>query len=207
MIVRSGVSFVLSFLVVGLAAVVLYRPGASPPPTGSISCPKNRRGRARPANRRPRRPPHAPSVAAAPPGPSRSLPEAEVERPTPSVRRVSRPVAPTGPRSAFTTVEPGESLSDVARRVYGTDDVDPPPLAREPRRGSPIGTPLEQGDDPADAGPSIGRLRVKARPTRPSRPERSAADGRTRPSPLRGVREGARAKNSMPAMHAQSVGV
>lgn len=38
----------------------------------------------------------------------------------PTEQRPTSPVPP--PRSSLTRVEPGESLADVARRVYGTDD-------------------------------------------------------------------------------------
>jgi hypothetical protein len=158
--VRVGVSFALSFLCVGVAAVALYQPDSAPGPT---SAPDQAASRGpteveavadSPASPPPSAAPAVqgdspkPTAAVAesigrdrrlwafpkPAGP-RSMPARGSSRPSSravvaenpkpvSTARTAAYRAPgrSNPQSAFTTVEPGESLAAVALRVYGSDD-------------------------------------------------------------------------------------
>jgi hypothetical protein len=65
-------------------------------------------------------PPHVAALEPAPPAPGPL--EREVSAALPRVRVISRTRAASPTRSAFTLVGDGESLDDVAARVYGTTD-------------------------------------------------------------------------------------
>jgi hypothetical protein len=125
-----GASFSLSVLTVLAFAVALYQPENTGQP--SLTNPPNSSTSAGPGiieARPPGLPPMIPEslpeqyVAVSKPAPLR--PEAG---PGPSAAATARPVArrvtvdqPRRPRAAFTKVRSGESLADVARRVYGSD--------------------------------------------------------------------------------------
>lgn len=139
-----GASFALSVLVVGFFAIVLYQPEPEPLSSqapGSLAPEPVRCSPAAPAPRAhpasgvplpeiPTTPaPSAPEIPVEPsPGVSEATPdpperEAKVAIPSgtpPRVGAVSRTRAVPAPRSAFTVVGDGESLDDVALRVYGT---------------------------------------------------------------------------------------
>ncbi len=108
----AGAGAVLSFAVIALVAVAFHRP-ESPP----VALPA-----ARPieAVDPPAAPPPAPTpgVPLAEPPPADSEPEPSA-RP---IRPASRRRAVPRPSSAFTIVAEGETLADVARRVYGSED-------------------------------------------------------------------------------------
>jgi hypothetical protein len=73
-------------------------------------------------------PPASPAAASPEPSPGESpSPRPVAQKPTETVKAApaatpSAAAAPAGPRSAFTTVKEGESLEDVAIRVYGSAD-------------------------------------------------------------------------------------
>ena len=99
-------SFALSFLLVAVAAVVFYQPDRPPPRVSAVgpnakAVPKTPSPSERPENNAstPKSPPVAVTVPPA-------APKSQAKRP----RR---------PSSAFATVADGESLADVAARVYG----------------------------------------------------------------------------------------
>jgi nucleoid-associated protein YgaU len=139
-----GASIALSFVVVAIAAVALYQPdpppakasqtievtatppeppvGAPPPPTPTSV----RRDRSSGPS-----PGEIAQAGAADGGlsPARPIPERTPDRPgddlpapQPPPRTVSRRQPIATPRSPFTTANPGESLSDVAERVYGSPE-------------------------------------------------------------------------------------
>ena len=108
---RAGLSLLLSFLIVGLAALILVRPhepasrvlaqpGADLP---SASAPRN------PQDRTPLPEP----TAGAPWNPGENSKSSSRTEPAARWPRPAR---------AFTSVEPGESLETVAFRIYGTTD-------------------------------------------------------------------------------------
>ena len=104
-----GASFGLSVLVVLFFAVVLYhpdqpRPAPVPAPVASAVEPVEAH------------PPESPPQA------SRADADRVAVVARPVSRRVARPLTPVEPRGAFTKVREGESLADVARRVYGEGD-------------------------------------------------------------------------------------
>jgi hypothetical protein len=152
-----GASFALSFLLVGVVAVVLYPPATHPPsPAGGApievsALPES--GRNAPL------PPLTPAVpwsdapTSTEPGPVSSSPPPDpggllaaqdpenragdpIRRPslatrpdlptdipapmTPAISQVTRRSITSGPRPPFTTSAAGETLADVARRVYGS---------------------------------------------------------------------------------------
>ena len=141
-----GASFGLSVLTVVFFAVVLYQPDrkAPLPPAGGSSVASAKPVEALPPPEPPRpamarvspEPPALTeplSLAAvpAPPAPSSTgRPEAHARRDAPAraaaavarpvSRRTARTDGPDEPRGAFTRVREGESLPDVALRVYGT---------------------------------------------------------------------------------------
>jgi nucleoid-associated protein YgaU len=148
--VRTGVSFALSFLCVGVAAVALYRPEPvrelQPPVNGGALGPGAGPGTvvdavAEPQPRSAQNPPRGSGVDQAVWGEPVRSPAANAKSAVPRTMlasdrngaAVSGSARPAGavaersvraaPRSAFTTVEPGESLSAVALRVYGSLDV------------------------------------------------------------------------------------
>jgi hypothetical protein len=152
-----GASFALSFLLVGVVAVVLYPPERHPPsPSGSepiavSAFPEPGAKEPLPpltptvpwADDQPSTGP-APQSSAPRPDPAASLtaqdPEIRLSDPvrrpcpgtcpdlpsdllapaTPVVRPVGRRSILSGPRGPFTTSAAGETLADVARRVYGS---------------------------------------------------------------------------------------
>ncbi|MEO6810986.1 MAG: hypothetical protein ABI353_17890 [Isosphaeraceae bacterium] len=116
---RVASSFILSVLIVAVAAVVLYRP--EPPPSETEAS----------AFKAADAPPPTPGIPwADPPGdpePSRTS-TATVPKGPESPRQVSQTTeaatttAGQSARSAFVRVAPGESLADVSVRVYGSKD-------------------------------------------------------------------------------------
>jgi hypothetical protein len=129
-----GASFTLSVMVVIFFAVALYpsdrkratvslEPLASPSttPPGPAGPPSTAPTPVVPSpETTPVSVPEPPRVAVLEqaPGP----PEREANAAPPRVRVISRTRAVSAPRSAFTVVSDGESLDDVAARVYGTTD-------------------------------------------------------------------------------------
>lgn len=137
---HAGASCALSVLIVGIFAVLLHdkdRTPVRPQPTAPTV-----------ARDSPRPPAPEPKPAPAPaaprletvmiaPGPPISVrpipptpqlptrsPAAKVERPArPVVRKLPDRPRPAQPRGGFVVVEPGESLSDVAARVYGSAEL------------------------------------------------------------------------------------
>jgi hypothetical protein len=119
-----GVSIVLSFLVVAGAGVALHPGNASSRPAEPrVTGPAGAAAPAEPASPEPApapaiatpQPPAAPKISA--------RPIATAPAP-PAIRPVARQAsgALRRPPSAFTTVHEGESLADVALRVYGSED-------------------------------------------------------------------------------------
>lgn len=103
-----GASFALSVFWVVLFAVLLYQPERGPDP-------------APPPTSKPAAPDPAPPPTPPPMKPAAAEPVAAVA-PAPRIRPVSRTRPAATPRSAFTIVAEGETLDDVASRVYGTAD-------------------------------------------------------------------------------------
>jgi nucleoid-associated protein YgaU len=93
-----GASFGLSVLIVVFFAVALYQPDR-PPPSASLAP----LAPVEPLEARAMEPPPAPPV-----------------KPAPRPAAAKAPPAPEA-RGSFTVVRDGESLADVARRVYGDD--------------------------------------------------------------------------------------
>jgi nucleoid-associated protein YgaU len=93
-----GASFGLSVLIVLLFAVILYQPDTPPPPVAS----------------------KAPIEAVEAHPPADILPPAVVAKPVDRIAPTR--VVPDEPRGAFTRVRDGETLSDVAHRIYGGGD-------------------------------------------------------------------------------------
>src|SRR6185437_10577102 len=91
-------------------------PGPPPEPSPGV-----------PLNETPARDPDRPNVAALEPSAPATAPStSEIPTAAPArVRPVSRTRSVPGPRSAFTVVDDGESLDDVALRVYGTAEKAP----------------------------------------------------------------------------------
>jgi hypothetical protein len=131
-----GASFGLSVLTVLAFAVALYQPdkphpSPSPPPAPALSrvepevveareptATEPRPAAPRPAEAEPVPPPTPQVVSREPAAPVVTRP---IERPArPVSRRQDAPVE-TEPRGPFTRARRGESLADVARRVYGSD--------------------------------------------------------------------------------------
>jgi nucleoid-associated protein YgaU len=132
-----GVSFGLSLLTVVFFAVILYHPDRPPPTPAAVATVEPVEAHA---------PPDAepvPAKAVATKAPAGSTPSAGLARAevapavpkrssTPGVKSaraiaVTRPVSQRAidireARGAFTQVRPGESLADVASRVYGSPD-------------------------------------------------------------------------------------
>ncbi len=117
---HAGVGILLSYLIVGLVAVVFYRPDH--PPAMAVAGP----ARATASTTAPASPPAIP-----PPTPGVPLgetPQAAAEKPVADGPRVARPESPRHDRSSrrldstFTRVADGETLADVARRVYGDSE-------------------------------------------------------------------------------------
>ena len=108
----AGAGAVLSFAVIALVAIAFHRP-ESPP-----------------VALRPARP--VESVAPPPesmPAPTPGVPLSEAIPEPPRPAPAARPIRPASrrrtfrrPSSAFAVVEEGETLADVARRVYGSED-------------------------------------------------------------------------------------
>ena len=124
---HTGVSLALSVLVVGFFAVLLYQPDRTPPrpipgPGAPTAGPSSE---TRPATRGEASP--EPGAIAAPAAAVAHAPIGLGAGP-PSTAGVGGAPGPGGPRRAssdrprspFTEVGPGESLADVAARVYGT---------------------------------------------------------------------------------------
>jgi hypothetical protein len=131
---RTGISFGISFFLVVLAAVALHRPEPSAPkpvaqtakPVEAVPIPRDTIAPT-PPEPTPGHPWPAPSVPATPESKvDNAVRPAEPIAVAPTsgsvVRKVARPANPRRPRSAFTTVAKGESLADVAYRVYGTEE-------------------------------------------------------------------------------------
>lgn len=128
---RTGISFGISFLLVVVAAVALHRPEPSTQ-VSQVAKPVEAVPVVRdtvtpePPLPTPGQPWPSPVSATLEPKPveiAREDPRPDPPRTSPApVRKVSRPSQPRKPKSAFTTVAQGESLADVAYRVYGSDD-------------------------------------------------------------------------------------
>ena len=111
-----GASFGLSVLIVVFFAVVLYQPETPQPPVAAVPPTAT----AEPVEARPPEALPAPKVVVRPA--ARSDPQ--------RVEVVSRPVSRPSPRrnpsreprGTFTKARDGETLADVARRVYGDDN-------------------------------------------------------------------------------------
>jgi nucleoid-associated protein YgaU len=140
---RAGASCLLSVLIVGVAAVVLYRPDAPPAVQAEMDSPAVEPSAVEP---RPRPIPE--------PTPGVSWNEAaDHPRPVQTAAVTNAPVRPAATRrtiqrqapSSFTTVRPGETLADVARRVYG-DESAASSLWQANR------DQLDDGDDPLRPG-------------------------------------------------------
>lgn len=128
-----GASIALSFLIVGVVAVVLYRPEALPPRPAAAE-PIEVVATAEPETNDPLPPPTSTVPSPAPDGPAReparqrilaASPDPLPEAPTPAAppaRPISRRAAEVTPgfHPTFTTTSEGETLADVARRVYGS---------------------------------------------------------------------------------------
>ena len=131
-----GASFGLSVLTVLTFAVALYQPDSPAKPvstTGPVVVPSVEIVEAREPSNPPPTAPVRVTVTAAPP---RTAPIRSMNPTTPTPSRVERLVATTRPvsrrevepdpvnepRGAFTKVRRGESLKDIARRVYGSDE-------------------------------------------------------------------------------------
>jgi hypothetical protein len=154
---NMGASFALSFLLVGVVAVVLYRPETHPPsPAGGASIEVTATPESEANEPFPPLTPAVPwSDAPAPTEPApaslvsrsgsatsltalgtddrandpirrpsletRGNPTSDVPAPSnPAVRPVARRSISTGPHPPFTTSAAGETLADVARRIYGS---------------------------------------------------------------------------------------
>jgi nucleoid-associated protein YgaU len=150
---RVAPSFALSFLVVALAAVALYRPDPPPPTILPQRHPVAKSAAARPAPARElasAEDPPAPSPPPAVAEPGRlaavATPVAEAVPPAPApVRPVSRRQPIGRPRSAFTRVARGESLADVARRVYGSAEATRPLWLANRDQVARLDQPLREG--------------------------------------------------------------
>lgn len=122
---RVGASFGLSFLVVGIAAVALY-PTAEPV-KGARAVATRTAVRDGPANRDPAGSAGSPRIASTRDRLASSDPLArnyrnQTARSSEQVRtRAQYRPTQRRPLAAFTDVRSGESLADVARRVYGTE--------------------------------------------------------------------------------------
>src|SRR5579883_1027951 len=146
---HMGASFALSYLIVGIVAIVLYQPDhARPHRPSNQPVAKNETPPARPREPLPEVTPALPLIEATPivetmtsRRPAWTAPDVDVptSRPTAMASTANlddspRPIPPSRlqpishrrvprePRSAFTQVDEGESLADVALRVYGTPD-------------------------------------------------------------------------------------
>ena len=93
--------------------------------------------------------------------------------PPPTARKRQPIDADFGPRRSFTVVKAGETLGDVARRVYG-------PPGRPARSGGPIATP-SSGDSPLAVGCCCAR-RAKERETTQTFPGVVTAPPEARPA-------------------------
>jgi hypothetical protein len=129
-----GASFTLSVVLVVFFAVILYQPDAPPAPASNAAAPLI------PVEAQPPEPPAAPAIPAgsiepmttlAPMAPAsiaevtRGLPVGAAAERSPAPKAAKEPsrkrvsAAATETRGAFTQVREGESLADVAARVYG----------------------------------------------------------------------------------------
>jgi hypothetical protein len=136
---HAGISLALSFLLVGCFAILLYHPDPAPPgpaagqsvrSAGSDPSVQDRMtaGEAVPLERATTAAPERTAQRGTtrtddPPTGSRLILASGAEirpDPSPAVRGGSRPSASARSRPAFTEVGQGESLTDVASRVYGT---------------------------------------------------------------------------------------
>ncbi len=105
-----GASFGLSFLIVGFFAVALYQPDKPPPPVAAVPA-------ASPVEPVEAHPPEAVTVRPVAARPRERA--ATVARPV--SHRPTREVVRLEPRGVFTRVRDGETLADVALRVYGAE--------------------------------------------------------------------------------------
>lgn len=131
---QLGATYTLSVLVVLCCAVAFYRPEkpAPAPPAGRAKAEDARPVKTPPSAERPRpagdatvarvAPPPAHRTEVTPPARPEVTAAASAEVPAPEKpRAVARKVPrPTETRGAFAHVEPGETLADVAARVYGS---------------------------------------------------------------------------------------
>jgi hypothetical protein len=121
-----GASFTLSFSVVGFFAIILYQPEGPPvpaaPPPSVAHSPADGSLVATGLERSPTSAPD-PSVR---PTTVRETADRAASRPvvaaTTKAQGAPRRPGPLRPRSAFTEVAEGESLADVATRVYGAPE-------------------------------------------------------------------------------------
>jgi hypothetical protein len=121
-----GASFGLSVLIVVFFAVALYPPD-HPPPAPAARPPVEP---VKPLDAHPPAPEDQPAPVAAPDVPARPVvpeaPRVEPDQNEPAARAPSpapqRSTPPEEPRGAFTQVREGETLADVALRVYGAGD-------------------------------------------------------------------------------------
>ena len=121
----AGAGAVLSFVVVALVAVAFHRPEtplAAVRPARPIEAVAPPRDAPPPPLPRPTPGVPLPELSPAPELPPRP------PRPAPVPSQAPRPIRPASrrravrrPESAFALVEQGESLADVARRVYGSE--------------------------------------------------------------------------------------
>ncbi len=120
-----GASFTLSFSVVGFFAIALYQPEGTPtppsrPPSASRPSPD---GSLAAAPERPPTPVQDPSVR---PTSARGTTDQAAARPVFAASAKAQPAtrrrASLPPRSAFTQVGEGETLADVASRIYGSPE-------------------------------------------------------------------------------------
>jgi nucleoid-associated protein YgaU len=141
MIERPGVTFAACFFVVAAAACLLYRPERATDPALAVAHapgpPEADPPALRPTAGRPWEHGRDPGVRTSDPAPG--LPEVHAE-PAHGVGTVTRlaesesadsathaglNLAPRRPALPFTTLGPGETLGDVARRVYGAPEFAP----------------------------------------------------------------------------------
>ncbi len=109
-----GASFGLSVLIVVFFAVILYQPDSPPPPLAAVAPVEPLEA-------------HPPEAQPTPPRPKVPTANPATRADPAHVANVARPISQRSvpavePRGAFTTVRDGESLVDVARRVYGREE-------------------------------------------------------------------------------------
>ncbi len=120
-----GASFTLSFSVVGFFAIILYQPEDSPVPTAPPPSVARSSPDESPATGPGRSPASVPDPVVRPPL-VRETADQAASRPvfaaSAKAQVTPRPNGLLRPRSAFTEVAEGESLADVATRVYGAPE-------------------------------------------------------------------------------------